>query len=111
MTETGDTVFEQTNVTEIEDSTLTADNDESIGNLIPVAESTIVSNGDTNSNSEENNESTEADRNHMKTKKKKIKIIKTQTSRLNKKMKTSCCSFVVDAADIVVGGKWVNVSD
>merc|ERR1712066_232529 len=95
LTETEDTVFEQANVTEIENSTLTADNDESIGNLIPVAESTVVSNGDT---SEENNESTEADRNHVKT---KIKIIKTQTSKLNNKMKTSCCSFVVDAADIV----------
>merc|ERR1719445_1602690 len=103
LTEAEDTGYEQTNVTEIEDTTLTADNDESIGNLIPVAESTIVSNGDTNSNNGEHDESTEADRNHMKTKKKKIKIIKTQTSRLNKKMKTSCCSFVVDAADIVVG--------
>merc|ERR1719412_1100125 len=83
MTEMGDTMFEQTNVTEIEDTTLTADNDESIGNLIPAAESTTISNGDTNSNNEEQNESTEADRIHIKKKKKKIKIIKTQTSNLN----------------------------
>ena len=110
MTEMGDTMFEQTNVTEIEDTTLTADNDESIGNLIPAAESTTISNGDTNSNNEEQNESTEADRIHIK-KKKKIKIIKTQTSKLNNKMKNSCCSFVLEAADVVVGGKWVNVSD
>ena len=110
MTELGDTMFEETNVTELEDTTLTADNDESIGNLIPAAESTTLSNGDTNSNNEEQNESTEADRIHVK-KKKKIKIIKTQTSKLNNKMKTSCCSFVLEAADVVVGGKWVNVSD
>ena len=110
MTEMGDTMFEQTNVTEIEDTTLTADNDESIGNLIPAAESTTISNGDTNSNNEEQNESTEADRIHIK-KKKKIKIIKTQTSKLNNKMKNSCCNFVLEAADVVVGGKWVNVSD
>ena len=112
LTEEEDTGYEQTNVTEIEDTTLTADNDESIGNLIPVAESTIVSNGDTNSNNGEHDESTEADRNHIvKKKKKKIRIIKTQTSKLNNKMKSSCCSFVVDAAEVLVGGKWVNVSD
>ena len=110
MTELGDTMLEQTNVTEIEDTTITADNDESIGNLIPAAESTTISNGDTNSNNEEQNESTEADRIHIK-KKKKIKIIKSQTSKLNNKMKNSCCSFVLEAADVVVGGKWVNVSD
>ena len=112
VAEAEDTVYDQTNVTEIEDTTLTADNDESIGNLIPVTESTVVSNGENNSNIEEHDESTEADRNHIiKEKKKKIKIIRTQTYKLNKKMKTSCCSFVVEAAEVVVGGKWVNVSD
>merc|ERR1719454_1876150 len=99
MTELGDTMFEETNVTELEDTTLTADNDESIGNLLPAAESTTISNGDTNSNNEEQNESTEADRIHIKKKKK----IKTQTSKLNNKMKTSCCSFVLEAADVVTG--------
>ena len=87
---------------------ITTDNDETLEGLTPNAESTILSNGDTTSSHEE--EATEADRG-IKKKQKKIKIIKTQTKKLNKKMRTSCCSFVVDAADVVVGGCWVNVSD
>jgi len=107
-----ETAFDQTNMTDIqEDTTLVADNDETIGEIAPEAESTVLSNGDTLSSNEE--ESTEADRNHLKVKsKKKIKIIKKQAvTKLNKKMKNSCCSFVVDAADVDVGGRWVNVSD
>merc|ERR1719445_1811624 len=106
------TVFEKTNVTEIQEDTtlvnITTDNDETLEGLTPNAESTILSNGDTTSSHEE--EATEADRS-IKKKQKKIKIIKTQTKKLNKKTRTSCCSFVVDAADVVVGGCWVNVSD
>merc|ERR1711915_1146356 len=75
----------------------------------PLAESTVISNGDTTL-TEEQNESTEADRNHMTKKKIKIKIIK-QTTKLNKKMKNSCCSFVTDVAKVDVRGKWINVSD
>ena len=105
------TVFEKTNMTEVhEDTTLVnvTDNDETLEGLSPDAESTMLSNGDTLSSHEE--ECTEADRG-LKKKQKKIKIIKTQTKKLNKKMKSSCCSFVVDAADVAVGGTWVNVSD
>merc|ERR1719273_1758189 len=99
------------NVTEVhEDTTLVnvTDNDETLEGLSPDAESTMLSNGDTLSSHEE--ECTEADRG-LKKKQKKIRIIKTQTKKLNKKMKSSCCSFVVDAADVAVGGTWVNVSD
>ena len=110
--DTGDnTIFEKTNVTEIhEDTTLVnvTDNDETMEGVTPNAESTMISNGDTASHIEE--ESTEADQGIQK-KKKKIKIIKKQTAKLNKKMRTSCCSFVVDAADVVTGGSWLNVSD
>merc|ERR1712079_838816 len=94
--DTGDnTIFEKTNVTEIhEDTTLVnvAVNDETMEGVTPNAESTMISNGDTASHIEE--ESTEADQGIQK-KKKKIKIIKKQTAKLNKKMRASCCSFVV----------------
>ena len=107
-----ETEYDQTNITEVqEDTTLVADNDETLEGLVPNAESTLVSNGDTNSNLEE--ESTEADRNHLqKKKKKKIQIIKTKAaSKINKKMKSSCCSFVTDASEVMVGGQWINISD
>lgn len=106
-----DTAFEQTNITEIqEDTTLVADNDETIGEISPDAESTMIGNGDTLSSNEE--ESTEADRGLKKKSKKKIRIIKKQAvTKLNKKVKNSCFSFVVDASDVRVGGRWVNVSD
>jgi hypothetical protein len=88
----------------------------------PQAESTVIGGADITSalNEEEQNESTEADRNHLTDKKKnkkpnkKVVIIKKQTLRLNKKIKKvgGCCSFVVDVAQVEVsGGKWVNVSD
>merc|ERR1711915_327866 len=85
-------------VTDDEDSKLKEASD---GEEPPLAESTVISNGDTTL-TEEQNESTEADRNHMT--KKKIKIIK-QTTKLNKKMKNSCCSFVTDVAKVDVRGK------
>jgi len=93
-------------VTDDEDSKLKEASD---GEEPPLAESTVITNGDATL-TEEQNESTEADRNHMTKKKKKIKIIK-QTTKLNKKMKNSCCSFVTDVAKVDVRGKWINVSD
>ena len=106
-----ETEYDQTNMTEVqEETTLVADNDETLEGLVPNAESTMVSNGDTNSNQEE--ESTEADRNHLQKKKKKIQIIKTKAaSKINKKMKNSCCSFVTDASEVMVSGQWINISD
>merc|ERR1711884_374702 len=89
------------------DSETGIDND-TVEGVTPNAESTMISNGDTASHIEE--ESTEADQGIQK-KKKKIKIIKKQTAKLNKRMRTSCCSFVVDTADVVTGGSWLNVSD
>ena len=82
--------------------------DDSFTNDTPNAESTIIANGETTL-TEEQNESTEADRNQLTKKKRKIQIIK-QTAKLNKKM-NSCCSFVTDVAVVDVRGKWVNVSD
>jgi len=72
-------------------------------------ESAAISNGDTTI-AEDQNETTEADRNHLDKKKRKVRIIK-HTNKLNKKITTSCCSFVTDVALIDVRGKWVNVSD
>jgi len=69
-------------------------------------ESAAISNGDTTI-AEDQNEITEADRNHLDKKKRKVRILKN-TSR---KVTTSCCSFVSDLALIDVRGKWVNVSD
>ena len=83
--------------------------DDSITNDAPNAESTVISNGETIL-TDEQNESTEADRNQLTKKKRKIQIIK-HTAKLNRKMKNSCCSFVTDAAVVDVRGKWVNVSD
>merc|ERR1712142_1057430 len=65
----------------------------------PSEESTALSNGDMTTLTDEQNETTEADRNHLTKKKRKVKII------------TSCCSFVKDVALVDVRGKWVNVSD
>merc|ERR1719228_1339301 len=56
------------------------------------------------------NESTEADRNHLTKKNRKIKIVK-QTAKLKKKVKNSCCTFVTDVAQVEVEGKWINISD
>jgi len=72
-------------------------------------ESVAISNGETTL-AEDQNEITEADRNHLDKKKRKVRIIKN-TNKLNKKVTTSCCSFVADVALIDVSGKWVNVSD
>ena len=73
------------------------------------SESKIISNEETTL-TEEQNESTEADRNHLTKKKIKIPMIK-HTIKLNMKKKNSCCSFVADVAVVDVHGKWVNVSD
>jgi len=110
-----DTDYDQTNITNIgEDTTLIATNDDSFDGVIPNAESTTLSNGDTISNNDDHEESTEADRNHLqKTRTKRIQIIKKKSvKKLNEKMKEgSCCSFVVDAAEVDVRGRWINVSD
>merc|ERR1712129_308012 len=98
-----------TMVTLLNDNDDTDLKDESLEEETPIAESTILSNGETNLN-EDQNDSAEADRNHLTKKKRTIKIIR-QTTKLNKKMKTSCCSFVTDVAEVDVRGKWVNVSD
>ena len=126
--------FEQTNLTVVEqDDTLRVENEESFTENSPNAESTVLSSGDSNSNQEDPDESTEADRNHLSKKTKKIKIIKqtVKAVRLDKKIKSGgCCrsllyltalctilyllpsvSFVADAAEVRVSGRWVNVSD
>jgi len=100
---------DKTTVTLLKDNDDTDAKDDSFEEENPIAESTILSNGETTLN-EDQNDSTEADRNHLSKKKKTIKIIR-QTTKLNKKMKTSCCSFVTDVAVVDVRGKWVNVSD
>jgi len=98
--------YDQTNITILKEEDDSNANDEEV----PIAESTVTSNGETTL-TEDQNESTEADRNHGTLKKKrKIRIVK-QTSKLNKKMKTSCCSVVTDVAVVDVSGKWMNVSD
>jgi len=102
--------YDQTNVTIVNEEDASNNvKDDSFEEEDPIAESTIISN-EANKLTEDQNESTEADRNHIAKKKRKIRIIK-QTSKLNKKMKTSCCSFVTDVAVVDVRGKWVNVSD
>ena len=100
---------DKTMVTLVKDEDNTDAKDESFEEETPTAESTILSNGETNLNDDQN-DSTEADRNHLTKKKRTIKIIR-QTTKLNKKMKASCCSFVTDVAVVDVHGKWVNVSD
>jgi len=118
MSGDADSTFDQTNVTLLKsDETLEKieedTNEESFEESTPQGESTVLSNGE-NILTDEQNESTEADRNHLTKKKRKIKIIK-QTAKLNnalnKKMKNSCCSFVTDVAVVDIRGKWVNVSD
>jgi len=108
-TEDDISAYDQTNITIVNEEDETNVKDDSFEEEDPIAESTVITNGETTL-TEDQNESTEADRNHIAKKKRKIKIIK-QTSKLNKKMKTSCCSFVTDVAVIDVRGKWVNVSD
>jgi len=76
----------------------------------PSEESTALSNGDMTKLTDEQNETTEADRNHL-TKKKRKAQIKKKAVRLNKKIRTSCCSLVKDVALVDIRGKWVNVSD
>jgi len=76
----------------------------------PNEESPALSNGNMTTLTDEQNETTEADRNHLTKKKRKIQI-KKNAARLNKKMRSSCCSFVKDVALVDVRGKWVNVSD
>ena len=112
--ETGDheddiSAYDQTNITIVNEDDDSNVRDDTYEEENPMAENTIISNGETTL-IEDQNESTEADRNHIIKKKRKIRIIK-QTSKLNKKMKTSCCSFVTDVAVVDVRGKWVNVSD
>ena len=72
-------------------------------------QNTITFNGETTL-TDEQNESTEADRSQLTKKKRKIQIIK-QTTKLNKKMKNSYCSCVTDVAVVDVRGRWLNVSD
>merc|ERR1712106_1097606 len=100
---------DKTMVTLLKDNDDTDAKDESFEEETPIAESTILSNEENNLN-EDQNDSAEADRNHLTKKKRTIKIIR-QTTKLNKRMKTSCCSFVTDVAVVDVRGKWVNVSD
>jgi len=100
---------DETMVTLVKDEYDTDSKDESFEGETPITECTILSNGETNLNDDQN-DSTEADRNHLNKKKRTIKIIR-QTTKLNKKMKASCCSFVTDVAEVDVRGKWVNVSD
>ena len=112
--ETGDhedeiSAYDQTNITIVNEDDASNERDDSFEEENPMTEATSISNGETTL-TEDQNESTEADRNHIGKKKRKIRIIK-QTSKLNKKMKTSCCSFVTDVAVVDVRGKWVNVSD
>jgi len=116
-------LLDQTEVTSLDDQPNDETNqtgDKNVDKLgDPQAESTIINTEEISSalNEEEQNESTEADRNHLSEKgkkKKKVIIIKKQTLRLNKKIQKAggCCSFVVDAAQVETGGgKWVNVSD
>lgn len=99
----------QTNVTLINTGDISDAKEESFEDEAPVAESTVMSNGETTL-TDEQNESTEADRSQLTKKKRKIQIIK-HTTKLNKKMKNSCCSFVTDVAVVDVRGRWVNVSD
>jgi len=102
--------YDQTNITILKEEDDSNAKDSSFDEEVPIAESTVTSNGETTL-TEDQNESTEADRNHGTLKKKrKIRIVK-QTSKLNKKMKTSCCSVVTDVAVVEVSGKWMNVSD
>jgi len=101
--------YDQTNITILKEEDDSNAKDASFDEDVPIAESTIISNGETTL-TEDQNESTEADRSHLTKKKRKIRIVK-QTTKLNKKMKTSCCSFVTDVAVVDVSGKWMNVSD
>merc|ERR1712013_817715 len=75
----------------------------------PTEESAAISNGETLL-AEDQNEITEADRDHHEKKKRKVRIVKS-VNKVNKRVQTSCCSFVSDVALIDVNGKWVNVSD
>ena len=78
MDEDADFTCDQTNVT-LRDESRSEDEsntkDVSFEELVPDAESTVLSNGETIVN-EEQNESREADRNHLTKKKRKIQIIK-----------------------------------
>eukprot|EP00092_Neocalanus_flemingeri_P038085 GFUD01041455.1.p1 GENE.GFUD01041455.1~~GFUD01041455.1.p1 ORF type:complete len:775 (+),score=224.78 GFUD01041455.1:337-2661(+) len=114
--EEANSVFDQTNLTllnpdQSEDwkENNSKINDDSFEDSAPNAESTVISNGETTL-TDEQNESTEADRDNLTKKKRKIRIVK-HTAKLNRKMKNSCCSFVTDVAMVDVRGKWVNVSD
>merc|ERR1712142_413029 len=86
-TEDDISAYDQTNITIVNEEDETNVKDDSFEEEDPIAESTVITNGETTL-TEDQNESTEADRNHIAKKKRKIKIIK-QTSKLNKKMKTS----------------------
>jgi len=96
-----------------------------IGDETPQAESTTLSNGGESDPSvplnAEQDDSTEADRNHTtdieknpsskKSKLKKVTIQRT-TAVLHNRMRRSCCTLVADVATIEVGnGRWVDVSD
>jgi len=98
-------------------------NSEVIGDETPQAESTTLSNGGESDPSVplnvEQDDSTEADRNHTnivkkpskKSKLKKVTIQRT-TAVLHNRMRRSCCTLVADVATIEVGnGRWVDVSD
>merc|ERR550534_1250750 len=99
-------------------------NSEVIGDETPQAESTTLSNGGESDPSVplnvEQDDSTEADRNHTnivkKTSSKKSKLkkvtIQRTTAVLHNRMRRSCCTLVADVATIEVGnGRWVDVSD
>ena len=102
--------YDQTNITILKEEDNSNAKDASYDEEVPITESTIISNGETTL-TEDQNETTDADRSHNVTqKRRKIRIVK-QTTKLNKKMKTSCCSFVTDVAVVDVSGKWMNVSD
>jgi len=99
----GDESNNQTNDETVE--TLEVINDTNMQD--PVAESTVISNGD----ADDHNESTEADRMHLMKKTSKI-IIRKTTKKINRRIKKSClCDCVVDVAEVYTKGKWLDISD
>merc|ERR1711971_72896 len=100
-------------------------NSEVIGDETPQAESTTLGNGGEADPSvplnSEQDDSAEADRNHMTTsEKKKPKItskmkkvtLQRTTAALHSRLRKSCCTLVADVATVEVGnGRWVDVSD
>ena len=85
----------------------------------PRAESTTIGSGGEDEDSKmplntEQDDSAEADRDHLAPTKKSLgKVTIQRTSAvLNKQLRRSCCSLVTDVATVEVGsGRWVDVSD